>query len=298
LALSRLSKLAKSINNITAFNALQYNRTGSGGKNKLTADINNLLPDILEVPGHFIVAKGISGTTFNINDPYYNRSTLNDYSNTFLTLGTYTPSYTDLSYIMLNTDPSITITVKDSNGNAVGESFIQQPLVNDDNPSQVNSPIQIFYLPQPQTQDYHLTISSSTDKIYDLHAYLYDQDGNVNVLDQNGLIGTGKTDNFTINFDQQNFSNSKNTKIVTFQSLIDDINEAKTLKLINNNGVYDSLLAKAAISQIINLINKNTSLNILNSLLNELNAQRGKHITENAYQILLYDVNYLKSHLQ
>ncbi len=82
---------------------------------------------------------------------------------------------------MLDTNPGITTTLKDSGNNTVGESFAQQPLMNDDNPAQTNPPIQIFYLPQPLTQDYYLTISSSTDKIYDLHAYLYDQDGNVNV---------------------------------------------------------------------------------------------------------------------
>lgn len=295
LALSRLSKLAKSINNITAFDALQYNRTSSEDKNKLTTDINNLLPDILEVTDHFIVAKGINGNTFNINDPYYNRNTLNDYSNTFLTLGTYTPSFTNLSYIMISADSEINISLKDFNNNIVGENFIQQPLVSDDNSAQSNSSIKIFYLPKPQTQDYHLTISSSIDKVYDLHVYLYDQDGNVNVLDQNGLIGPDRTDNFTISFDKQNSSNSKNTKIITFQSLIDDINEAKNLKFINNNGVYNSLLAKATISQIINQINKNTSKNILNSLLNELNAQKEKHITEDSYQILIYDINYLKT---
>lgn len=293
LALSRLPRLAKSINGISSFDALEYKRVNNYNSTQLTTDLNNGIPGILEEPGHFIVAKGINGLTFNINDPYYSRFTLNDYGNTFLSLGRFLPSSTDLSYVMLNTDPGINITLTDSNNNTVGESFTQQPLANDDNPTQTNSPIQIFYLAQPQTQNYKLTLSSSSDKTYNLHTYLYDQDGNVNVLDQNGLIGPGKTDSFTVSFDKQNSNNSSNTKIVTFQSLIDDINEAKILKLINNNGVYNSLLAKTTISQIINLINKNTSVNILNAMLNEVNAQREKGISQDAYQILFYDIDYL-----
>lgn len=156
--------------------------------------------------------------------------------------------------------------------------------------------IQIFYLPKPQTQDYHLTISSSTDKIYDLHAYLYDQDGNVNVLNQNGLIGPNKTDSFTISFDQQSSDNSKNTKIVTFQSLIDDINEAKSLNLIKP-WIADTLIRLTKSSQKnydkgrkqIAKIQLNVFENIIKSI------RKSPLIKEDAYQILLYDVRYLQN---
>lgn len=226
LALSRLSKLAKSINNITAFDALQYNRTGIGDKNKLTADINNLLPDILEVPGHFIVAKGINGATFNINDPYYNINTLNDYSNTFSTLGTYTPSYTDLSYIMLSTDPNITIVLKNSNGNTVGESFIQQPLVNDDNPPQANSTIKIFYLPTPNGGNYTLQLSSSSKQNYSLNVYFYNIAGEVKIINIKGDLNKNKQDNFVLNFDKNKLKNDKikhKSKEKEFKDEIDEV---------------------------------------------------------------------------
>lgn len=209
LAISRLSKLAKSINNITAFDALQYSRTNTGDKNKLTTDINNLLPDILEVPGHFVVAKGINGSTFNINDPYYNRTTLNDYSNTFLTLGTYTPSFTDLSYIMLTTNPGINIILKDSNNSIVGESFIQQPLANDNHPSQTNSPIQIFYLPKPNGGNYTLQLSSSNKQNYNLNVYFYNVDGDVNSTGIKGVLNKNKQDTFVLSFDRNKLKNDK-----------------------------------------------------------------------------------------
>ena len=209
LALSRLSKLSKSINNITTFDALQYNRTNNGDKNKLTSDINNLLPDILEVPGHFIVAKGINGSTFDINDPYYNRSTLNDYSNMFLTLGTYTPSFTDLSYIMFTSDFDINITLKNSNNNVVGESFIQQALINDNNPSQKNSPIKIFYFPKPNSGNYTLEISSNNKKRYNFNGYFYNINGDVKTINVNGELSKNKPSNYVLNFDKNKLKNDK-----------------------------------------------------------------------------------------
>lgn len=102
LAISRLSALAKNVNNISAFDALEYRRIAGEDKTQLTQDIGSSRPDILEEPGHFIVAKGANNSTFDINDPYYDRSTLNNgYSNTFLSLGRYIPSQTNLAYIML-----------------------------------------------------------------------------------------------------------------------------------------------------------------------------------------------------
>ena len=227
LAISRLSKLAKSINHITAFDALQYSRTNSGDKDKLTADINNSLPDVLEEPGHFIVAKGVSGTTFNINDPYYSKTSLNDYSNTFLSLGTYTPSFTDLSYIMLTTNSGVNITLKDSGNNTVGESFIQQPLVNDANPPQANSPIQIFYLPKPNGGNYSLQLSSTNKQNYNLNIYFYNIDGDVKIMNIKGDLNKNKQDNFVLNFDKNKLKNDKIKHKSKENEFEDEINEVK-----------------------------------------------------------------------
>lgn len=125
LALQRLSKQAKAINTITTFDALQYKRSGFD-KNQLTADIKNNIPGILQVPGHFIVAKGITDDSFSINDPFYNRQTLKDgYANSFISLGRYVPSFTDLSYIMISTDSESDIKVYDRNGNELVSNFLK-----------------------------------------------------------------------------------------------------------------------------------------------------------------------------
>lgn len=60
-----------------------------------------------------------------------------------------------------------------------------------------------------------------------------------------------------------------------------------------NNGIYNSLLAKAIAAQLVNFMSEKTSNNILKAMLNEIKAQRGKGITENAYQVLFYNINYL-----
>src|SRR5579872_2302110 len=155
LALSRFSKLAASEHIVSSFDALEYQRTQGGNIAQLTQDINHNMPDILEEPGHFIVAKGINGNTFDINDPYYNRTTLNNgYNNTFLSLGRYIPSQTDLSYIMLTADPGVTLTVKDSHGNIVGSSFTQSAIKDPLQANKTNTPLKFYYLGKPDSGTY------------------------------------------------------------------------------------------------------------------------------------------------
>ncbi|MCL5113740.1 MAG: C39 family peptidase [Patescibacteria group bacterium] len=303
LALARLSKLAKSTNGISLFDALEYTRIATSDDTVLTADINNKIPDILEEPGHFIVAKGINGQTFNINDPFYDRTTLNDgYLNTFLSLGKYSPSNTDLSYIMLVTDPNINISLKDLNNNLQGEQFIQSPLVNDTDASQKSGPpIKIFYFKKPINGTYQVILTSANTQAYDIKTYLYDKDGQVKIANQTGLISPDSPETLTVKFDNQNSNNSMSEKNVKFQTLIDDIKKAKSLSLING-ALADGLISLTKDAQRnYNRRLKKVSLMELSTLEKILNSTRGKLygalLSDKAYDVLLYDIGYLKNHL-
>ena len=112
LAISRYTKLHDSASHPT----LEYRRL-SPTTATLLAELNNDRPAILNVPGHFIVAKSQTADSFGINDPAYaSRTTLSAYANTFQTLGSYRPSHTDLSYIFIVADPETTLDVTDPDG--------------------------------------------------------------------------------------------------------------------------------------------------------------------------------------
>ena len=70
---------------------------------------------------------------------------------------------------------------------------------------------------------------------------------------------------------------------VTRESLIDEINRLYTLGLITKNGVKNSLLHKATYFKY-------------RALLKELKAQRNKAVKDEAYLILVEEVNWLLSH--
>lgn len=165
LAISRFSRFAKESGNNPniSFDALEYDRyAGENKRQQLVNDLNDDRPGILEVPGHFVVAKGIEDNTFLINDPFYTRERLSDgYNNNFISLGRYIPSNTDLSYIMGVNDQDLHIKLKDADGNILSESFTQLPLENELNSTEKSdNPLRIIYLKKPSSGIYLMEMSA------------------------------------------------------------------------------------------------------------------------------------------
>lgn len=296
LAVSRLSRLARDTNNITDFEALEYIRLTEQDDTQLTEDLNNSRPDILQEPGHFIVAKGIGDDTFYINDPYYDRTDLNSYNDTYLSLGRYVPSNTNLSYIMLTTSPEIQIAATNAENKFIGNQFTEQPLVTNGINSNMK-PIKTFYIPKPKKETYKIQLSSVKTKVHEIKVYLYDTQGNVNIIKQNIVLGANNPEFLEIKFDPEKLNSSILEKLVTFQSIIRDIKEGQSLKLIN----------KAVANNLISIITnaekdykkgrKNLVLLRFNSFETLLNSTRRIGVDEKAYQILMYDIKYLKTQL-
>jgi hypothetical protein len=290
LALQRLSKQAKAVNNITTFNALQYKRTGFN-ISQLTNDIKNNIPGILQVHGHFIVAKGITENTFSINDPFYNRLTLKDgYNSTFSSLGRFVPSFTDLSYIMLTAEQTTDITVTDADGNNVGEQFIESPIINPEDNTQSSTPVKMFYLAEPTSGTYYVQTSTLNNKSSKVSVYMYDIDGNVNVTNINSF-GNAQ---FTIAFNKDMSDASNVLKEVTFQSTRKDVDNALKQQMINS-GLAISLNAILYAAERHDERNKFIARKILEGGLRVLTEGRKlpKLISEEAYEVLSEDFKEL-----
>lgn len=292
LALSRLSKLAAHINRITKFDALEYKReAGDMAAETLKEDLQGYndttgihFPDVLEEPGHFIVAKGFNNDTFDINDPYYSRNTLNEgYANTFLSVGRFVPSHTDLSYVMLVSDPGVDLTVLDGSGNKVGDQFMQQPLVNPTDPNQHNSALKMFYIAQPKDGNFKILSDSGDNRSYKITGYLYQADGEVT---KETFTGQG-TSQFSFYF----------TKTITYESTIADLSNADLNNLIIH-GIANSILVHLRNSMTELL--KNNKVNAQQEIVvsqNILSNSQDK-IDSNTYQILAADLTALQQLLR
>src|SRR5690606_15260834 len=132
------------------FEALEFKKTYTDNKDLVIENLSKNLPDILEIPGHFVAAKGNDeNRDILINDPYYDKTLLSEHSSELISINSFVPSKTDLSYIMLVVNPEIDLELLNSQGEEVGKAEIQDPVINPNNQSQNNNQIKILYLSKP-----------------------------------------------------------------------------------------------------------------------------------------------------
>ncbi len=232
-AISRLSKQARDINQITDFEALEFERTGKNNA-LLDSDLENNNPPILLQPGHFIVATGKVSNTYSINDPFYERDTLaNGYGNSYQALYRYIPSNTDLSTLLIVHPTSFTLEIKNSKNKIVSESYIQSPISAADNISlRSGEDMKVLTVKKPSSDVYTLTYKSSTTKNFNFSIFLYDKNGEVVEKKIEGLAHAGNN-TYEIVFDKDNNINSNVKKIVTFESILKDMDAAYKNKFIH-----------------------------------------------------------------
>ena len=299
LALSRLSKLA-SHSGSTTFDALEYDRINHQDDALLGKNIAENIPPILEEPGHFVVATGSdsANTTFFINDPYYLRTSLVDpaYNKNYLSMGTYTPSSTDLSYLMFAFDPSVSITLEDNNGNPLGEAYLQNP-INDPLGTSLNSigSLKIIYFKKPDSGNYKLLISSSNNNTYLVDGYLYDINGNVKQKSFTGVVGNNNSDTYLVNFDKGNSNNSSAGQEVTFMSLKNDIKTFYSLGKIKKVALKNLLLLQLNLAEKLSMKSKIAARALLVVIRSEIQKEKGKKIATDAANILIDELNILIS---
>lgn len=291
LALSRLSKRISDFNGVS-FNALEFSRTVASDHDIVKNEIDNEIPSILKVPEHFVVAKGYTDDNILINDPYYERDDLTAYENTFQNISTFTPSNTDLSYLMLIVNDDVSIKVFDGDNNEVGDLIIEEPIADPAGEITSNTePLKIVYVAKPSSGKYRIEISADGKTNYILDAYLYDEEGNVKQFSFDDSIHK-ETDTYHIDFDKNDNSDSYVLENATYTTLIKEIKnlyDNKELKL----GAYIEISTKLKLAQTAQ---KNNTLEkrYLNDLKNTVRKlYRNKEISSFANEYLTKRIEFL-----
>lgn len=301
LAISRLSAAAAQINNISTFKGLEFRRLKNATNSDIASDINNGIPDILEEPGHFIVAKGINGNSFNINDPYYNRLTLEDgYNNTFLSAKNFRPTNSDFSYMMFVTNSKAKITVFDSSNNPVDTTSEQQIITNTEDPTQTNGKsLQIIYLTKPNSGSYKIKVENPNYGMYQFDSYFYDQYANAQVIEKQLSLNSKRPMEFVISYDKDDSNNTSLQKIVTYDITSSDLAVLRETEQIKNNKVGKQLADTLYQARRFLKIGWYGSLkNSLKKFEDILIKNNGIAMVQNAYDILFQDVKDLQNQAQ
>lgn len=206
LAVSRYTKIHDSTNSPT----LEYKRLEPTNEN-LDNELNNNRPAILKENGHFVVATGKTNDSYLINDPgYSDRNTLEPYGNTYLAINSYTPTHSDLSYMMFVVDSDINIEIIDSTGSAVPvQNYIDEPIKNLLKPNaKSGESVKTVLFEKPANGKYTLKVTGAKGS-YQLDSYLYDTNGKLTKNKFEGSIKGNDIDTFNISFEGKMKINEK-----------------------------------------------------------------------------------------
>lgn len=227
----------------------------------IVAEINdNKRPAIFKMENnttqatHFIVGKGVreknnpgDDQDYDVNDPDSGTNeTLSDSQEDFgmelVRYGIFTPSNTDLSYIVLLVDENVNLKVFNPNGTEVTDGYFKEgPIIDGEDKTDVSGDgktLNALYLPKPVSGEYKVEVTGNGD--YQLDSYLYDIEGNVVTDSHLDSVGTSSKDVFLIGFNHDISSNSHINE-VTFQFLLNRLQIDSTSGLITHNGAYMSM---------------------------------------------------------
>lgn len=295
LALTRLSREISDLNE-SNFTALEFEKIFSTDHQLVKDAIDdeqNPRPDILRVPGHFVVGKGYDDETILINDPFEDTDKLAFYSNNFENISRFTPSNTDLSYIMLTIDEAFDIKVFDESNNEVGVLFLEDSITDPSGEVEPTAPsIKTYYFRKPPSGIYRVEVNGPPGQEYGLEVFLYDEMGNVSTFLFEEEFE--ETHIYDIAFNKQDSAESNIEKVedVTYDSLLKDINELYREKEIKFGG-FVSLTAQLKAAQLLQWNNK-VERKLLNNFKKSLpKLKKAKQITSLAEEELKTKIDIL-----
>ncbi|MEW6088075.1 MAG: C39 family peptidase [bacterium] len=302
-----------------------YNHVGASF-DTLDSDLKDNNPVILKVPRnikktHFVTVKGKTTDTYKINDPSSTTNvTLTAYDNQFDTIfdtvGTggfrrFTHKTPEKGQMGVFVQCPVELLLTDPQGKRLGFDPITKTIVNDG--------LNGFYgagdavderITDPGKQltvdieegNYSLQTYGTGVGPYTLYIGIILPKLAGEKLEEVDAVFTGITREGAIADYPITITTSPETSkvehIITLTSMKEDVEILFQLEEIDNEGIKNSLLKKLETAvQAMDKGDTNTIENILGAFKNEIEAQKGKHITEKGAKILLDDADYLVKHL-
>ncbi len=249
-----ISRLSADIHDKYGTPKLEYQRLAGVDLTKQIEALTQNLPLIFNIAGHFLVANGYNqgNQDFSILDPYFIYRNFKQHQKELLSSRLFTPSYTDLSYLLFVTKPGVEIKVSTNPTSEIELEQFEEQLI--DPVSGQETSRKITQIRKPKLNNYQFEINNSSPETASVDFYSYNQTGQV--LVENLSIEKETTQNWQLNFDPA--SEFLTSPVQT----IKDENKNKWQELINKlesyysspSGkfwpVFDYLLLKARLAGI------------------------------------------------
>lgn len=210
---SAISRLVKQIHDTSGSVNLEYSRIPGSDLTSARLEIQNNKPVIVEIPGHFLVGNGIpeSDSDIIITDPAYDYTLLSQHQTELLSTRLLTPSFTDLSYIHLSHQNTISVALTDNTNSAPATYQSYSQFLSNETTAQQSPAFTLHEFAKPETGIYNIQIHSTdqTPQPFTLTVFAYDINANLSNLSYTGVAGpTDSPTVVTLQFEKNGASSS------------------------------------------------------------------------------------------
>lgn len=298
-AIARATRLAQLTHPL--WPALEHT-VGSSNMSALETELTSNRPAILKQPGHYIAAYQFnSPTDIDIKDPYDPAKVkLSAFGNTFLSMRTFTPSFTNLGYILFTSETDVHTQLQQKEGNTfqqVANATItdETPLTDDLGEVTPFLPsLRLLEYAKPPEDDYRIRLTKSQPGIEKYTLYTYDKDGNLTQTTESLLLGNSPQ-YIEINYSVS--SSSAVTRRVGYETIRQDILNSRAAGLVRKNYNTNDLLAALSQSEKLYRKNKPLSKKAFEAFEGLLKARSSIFISPDAYDIIRSDTQLTKLQL-
>ncbi|MBP9702411.1 hypothetical protein KBD69_01870 [Candidatus Woesebacteria bacterium] len=141
---------------------------------------------IVNEGGHFVTLYDHDETNYIVNDPLDETRQSKAKSDPLVSINTYTPSDTDLSYLMIVGESNTELELLHS-GTSVGSSYTES--IHDDIGGSATTSAKVVMLPKPADGSYRLNVNIPGTTGSQFKVYAYNTLGEVDILDQSAPTG-------------------------------------------------------------------------------------------------------------
>lgn len=203
-----LTRLSHELSPILDTPSLEFGYLDANNHNQVIQQLEQNQPVIVQIPGHFLVADGYppNQDDLYIKDPAYNYHLLSEHEEAPLSFRTLTPSQTDLSYLLLVTEPTLKVKWQNSEGQTPAKLQIYSEYLQAfEDENQAGTEIKLFQsLPKPASGEYQLLLETESEIEQLVELYAYDVQGQVKVFSQPVTTATV----LNLNYDSQSMENT------------------------------------------------------------------------------------------
>ncbi len=210
-------------------------------------------PVILKIDGHFIVGDGVTEDEQDllVKDPAFSRLKFADYSTPLLSVESFTPSFTDLSYFLMAHSEGLQVRLLNEKGDEITEFQGESENIKEFDPSKNISNLQEVrtvqhLMAKPAAGIYVLEVRAQNPGFYPFQFFSYDQQGKTTDLAETSYFGQ-EAKYYLITYNKE--ADSTIQSVPSFTNFRQDLEIGRSLGQIHPEQVGDILDKEASFAE-------------------------------------------------